>query len=312
MRTPLAILISDLHFSNAPPVARAGEPSWFDAMGRPLRWLTELQDVYGGVPIIAAGDIWDRWTQPPGVINYIIDNCPQFYAIPGQHDLAGHLYENRDHGAYGTLRRAGVLLDLDAEEWTRLSDHFYVHAFPWGADMSVSIKPRRGVVCLAVCHRYIHNGGHTAYMHATEDQAAGNLQGLEGFTACHFGDNHIPFEYRTKDGRLIINTGGFYRRSADQVQHKPGAVVLWRDDMAVGGVTHTREVYDTADEVFSRDHLALAEVSYAAALGNVDAFIARMLDNASPVTDFRDYVRQFAKQPDVSPMVSDLLCRAVE
>lgn len=313
MQTPVAILVSDLHFSTTAPAARSGEPDWFAAMADRLQWLAELQDIYGGVPIIAAGDIWDRYLQPPGTINWIVDHCPQMYAIPGQHDLASHVYANRETSAYGTLVRAGTLIDLVPGEFLPLGNKFYVNAFPWGADIDVEVKPREGTIVIAACHRYVHNGGHTAHMHATDQQSAASLPGLRGYHVCHFGDNHVPFEYLAQSGQLVINTGGFYRRVADQQHHTPGAVVLFRDTLRPNGVSYKRECYNTADESFSRDHLALAKVSQAEAHASVDGFIARLLEGGvHEVTDFREYVRHYAGQGDLSPMVADLLRQSVE
>lgn len=304
---PIAILVSDLHFSFGPPVARAGEADWFAAMGRRLQWLADLAQRLGDLPILAAGDIWDRWSQPPAVINYIIDNCPQMFAIPGQHDLAGHAYDNRDRGAYGTLVRAGTLVDIAPGEPYKLRDKLYVEGFPWGVPLRNRMPPREGVVLIAMVHQYVHNGGHTSHQHATEDQSAANLQGLKGYTVAHFGDNHIPFEYITKAGQLVVNTGGFYRRTADQLTHQPGAVVLYRTGK---GVTYKRHLYSTTDEAFSRDHIV--PVSYAVAHTGVDEFAKAVGGVTTANVDFRQYVRQFAEQETVSPIVADLLINAVE
>lgn len=304
---PIAILVSDLHFSFGPPVARAGEADWFDAMGCRLHWLDLLAGQLGNVPILAAGDIWDRWSQPPAVINYIIDNCPRMHAIPGQHDLAGHAYDNRDRGAYGTLVRAGTLVDLVPGEILTIGDRVYLQGFPWGHKPTANPKPRPGAVVIAMAHQYVHNGGHTSHQHATEDQSAANLQGYDGYTVVHFGDNHIPFEYITKAGQLVVNTGGFYRRTADQQTHQPGVVVLYR---TATGVTYKRHHYSTTDEAFSRDHIV--PVSYAVAHTGVDEFAKAVGSVSTANVDFRQYVRQFAEQETVSPIVADLLINAVE
>jgi predicted phosphodiesterase len=267
-----------------------------------------LEDLANGLPIIAAGDIWDRWTQPPAVINFIIDNCPRMYAIPGQHDLASHAYENRERGAYGTLVRAGTLIDLLPDEWHQIGDRVYVQGFPWGSNTAdAATDPRPGVIAIAAVHQYVHNGDHTCHRQATEEQSAANLKGLRGFHVCHFGDNHIPFEFRTRDNRLVVNTGGFYRRVADQQSHQPGAVVLYRDG---NRVTYKRFTYDTAEEAFSRDHIV--PVSYAEADAGVDQFIEAITDNDDATIDFRQYVKLYAQQEHVSPTVCDLLMKSVE
>jgi hypothetical protein len=35
-KTALAILVSDIHLSDKPPIFRSSEPDWFEAMKRPL------------------------------------------------------------------------------------------------------------------------------------------------------------------------------------------------------------------------------------------------------------------------------------
>lgn len=305
--TNLAILVSDLHFSSLPPVARQGEPDWFEAMAAPLRWLDAMAARYG-VPIIAAGDIWDKPLQPPSVVNWIADNCPRMLAIPGQHDLPGHRYDMRDRSAYGTLVRCGVLQELPTAEPIKLADRFYVMGFPWGADMDKTISPREGVHVLAVAHKYIHNGQGTHYTGADESGLCTNLK-FRGFAAIHCGDNHIPFEARTPDDALVINTGGFYRRAADQIAHRPSAVLLYRAGNRLHG---ERLYYDTSAESFSTSHLQKVE-SFAAAHASVDAFLESLGgDETHP--NFDTVVRRYvaAHEDDLGPDVCDRILNSIE
>jgi hypothetical protein len=71
-----------------------------------------LKGRLGNPPIVYVGDIWDHYRQPPEAINWAIRELPKGYAIPGQHDLRHHNYEDIKKTAYWTLMEAGVILDM--------------------------------------------------------------------------------------------------------------------------------------------------------------------------------------------------------
>lgn len=51
----VAVLVSDIHLSQKPPVARSAEGSWYQAMQRQL---AEVKRVAKGAPVLCAGDVF--------------------------------------------------------------------------------------------------------------------------------------------------------------------------------------------------------------------------------------------------------------
>ena len=48
-----------------------------------------------------------------------------------------------------------------------------------------------------------------------------NAGRFAGFDVVVSGDNHKSFEKRLKNGALVVNCGGFYRRRSDEVENTP-------------------------------------------------------------------------------------------
>ncbi len=51
----VAVLVSDIHLSQKPPIARSAEGSWYQAMQRQL---AELKRIAKGAPVLCAGDVF--------------------------------------------------------------------------------------------------------------------------------------------------------------------------------------------------------------------------------------------------------------
>lgn len=99
--TVIAVLCSDIHLCHTCPPARSNEPNWYDAMARTLDELAGIASHYY-VPILCAGDVFDRWNSPPELINFAIKHLPPMHCIPGQHDLPNHSLEDIRRSAYST------------------------------------------------------------------------------------------------------------------------------------------------------------------------------------------------------------------
>ena len=186
----IALLCSDLHIGTC-PVARSAELDWFLAMRRGIDELKALQLEYGGVPIVVAGDVFDRWGTNPEIINWAIDHLPQMFSIPGQHDLPNHQLSAMDRSAYATLVRAGVLIDLKPNLPVQCGSVVMV-GFPWGTEVVpyTGVK-EKGCVYLAVVHHYLYVNANDAYVGISADSSLGAFRSkLKGFDAAVFGDNH--------------------------------------------------------------------------------------------------------------------------
>lgn len=228
----LALLISDLHLSHDPPVARSAEPDWYEAMARPLRQVKALQDKYG-CPVICAGDIFDRHDARPPLVNWAIANMPAMYAIPGQHDLPMHRYQDLVRSAYWTLVQANTIYemsdDVESRSW-ELACFGTLRLFgtPWGQEIIPLGKADGKKLNILVAHRYVWTTGKGYVGAKAEDNATSLRSKLKGYDVAVFGDNHQRF-MKTWTGGCLYNCGCLIPRKSDERKQTPAVGLLHSD-----------------------------------------------------------------------------------
>ena len=250
----IAILCSDIHLSHVAPIARSAELNWYAAMSRSLNELSKLQSKLGSVPIICAGDIFDRWNSPPELVNFAIDRFPRSIAIPGQHDIPNHNMGEIHRSAFWTLHRSGVLDLGDDNQPYKVSDLITAHLFPWGSEVIPNVDDD-GLFHLAVVHAYVWEGGF-GFPGAPEGANLSRWkEKLKGYDAAVFGDNHQGFITKCCDCN-VINCGAFFRRKSDERQYKPMVGILHSDGTIVPyhlDVSADKFIEDDSPSVVSRD-----------------------------------------------------------
>jgi hypothetical protein len=222
-KTPLAILCSDLHLRETAPSARA-EKDWYEVMENHLNALYRAaNNSERSIPIICAGDVFDRWNPSSELVRFAIQKLPKMSAIPGQHDLRYHDYESRLRGAYGCLVAAEILWDLPAGTWDGDRD-LQVWAMPWGRwepPTEADNHPFDGIK-LGVLHKYAWRNQFNC--HAKADESSRFERLYPNLDAMIIGDNHIPWMLPN-----VMNHGGFIPQNADQKSLVPHYGVLMSD-----------------------------------------------------------------------------------
>ena len=229
MSWPIAVLCSDLHFSHRPPVARSAEPDWYAAMERQWEWVRGEAEEYG-IPVIIAGDIFDVWKSPPELVNFVIRMFRGLtvYAIPGQHDLPNHVYEDMHRSSYGTLVEAGAIANVDRPDFMA-GDNLRIYPAAWGFNIWKCKEHQSSEVCLLAAHRYVWTNEKTCYPGApNEANLAGLKKQLEGYDAALFGDNHKGFMAKSGDCN-VLNCGTFMPRKSDERNYEPQIGLLFDD-----------------------------------------------------------------------------------
>jgi hypothetical protein len=174
---------------------------------------------------VCAGDVFDRWNAPPELINFAIHHLPVMHAIPGQHDLPHHSYQDIRRSAFWTLVEAGALKLIEPGVPLVLEDWFRFWGFPWGSDVEPIEKKEPGLD-VAVVHAYIWSSRENAYTGAAKASALKSwAPRLIGFDVALFGDNHQPFVSKCS-GCLVFNHGTFFRRHKPDIATKPRVGVL--------------------------------------------------------------------------------------
>lgn len=312
-----AIFAADLHLQARPPVARASEPDWYTAMARPLDELRELQKGLGGVPIFYSGDIFDRWNSPPELINFALEHLPRGYAVPGQHDLPHHAHEEIHRSAYWTLVAAEHIVNLPPGE--PFTDPLWfeepvVYGFPWGWPLKPLVPmvddygrptPAEGVLKVAVVHEFVWIRG-MGYPGAPKEGAIqGTRTAWKGYNTIAFGDNHKGFITQTTGGPWVCNCGTFMRRTADEVDYRPGVGLVHADGSVTRHYLCTTEldeftVYTDSEERVA-DHLDMA------------AFMEGLRDlEAGDALNFEAALDRFIRDNGVPERVARVILEAQE
>lgn len=298
---PVLIVVSDMHLTLRPPVSRA-DPDWMEAMARPLREIRKLQKEHG-CPVACAGDIFDKFNPPPELINFALRELPVMAAIPGQHDLPNHRYEDIRKSGYWTLVEANKVIDLKPGVAYGASDDVVLYGFPWGHDHLVGDpRPHKPLVGfnVAIIHSYVWRKG-SGYPDAPAEKHIREWKRkLEGFTVAAFGDNHKGFNSVDTDaGLTIANCGGMMKRKSDEADYEPTAVVVWSDGTAV------RHHFDTtADMLLTKDESLTAAEAKA---GGFDEFMNGLRNLGDITADFAEEVMRECERRRYN---ADMMARA--
>jgi len=302
----IAVLCSDLHLSHKPPVARSAEENWYGAMKRYLKQLDRLAGpdmLLPQKPVIVAGDVFDRWNPPPELINFAIRHMPKVYAVPGQHDLPNHRYEDIRKSGYWTLVEAQVITNLPPDVPVDVPGRtpIRLQGFPWGFPPCPLEDPCDIAVEVAVVHDYLWMKG-AGYDGAPDDKRLKNRKGqFAGYDVAVVGDNHVPFDV-TASGCRVINCGGFMRRKADERKHKPSVGLLYAD----GSVK--RHYLETDEDKW----LDGEELIRKAEGRDYREFVDELLSLGEQAVDFSGAIERLIKSGGVPDSVAYVIRRAME
>lgn len=298
----IAILCSDIHLSHKAPIARSAEPDWYYAMLRPLLEIDKLRDIYEGVPVVCAGDIFDHWKSPPELINFAIQWLPNgMFSIPGQHDLAYHSLEDIKKSAYWTLVQSQTIENLPHGIPFTLPDYdLNLWGVPWNCNIpNTEDMVDEAKINLAVIHAYNWMKDHSYPGAPAEGRCIQWQKKLKAFTASVFGDNHKGFMF----GKHMMNCGTLMRRKIDEKKYQPqvGLLTKW-------GKIVPWELDTTEDQFIDVDDLArLAEKGL-----EMSDFIAELSSLGDKALNFIDALKRYCKDNSVDSRVERIILEAME
>ena len=304
----IAIFCADIHLSLKAPVWRSAELNWLEAQLRPLQEIRLLQEKYD-CPIFCAGDIFDRWNCSPELINWAIEFLPDnIYAIPGQHDLPLHQYEDIHRSAYFTLVKAGKIQNI-LPGVSMLESNIPVQGFPFGYDIKPHSKIGDGIE-IAIVHDYVWSGKHH-YPNAPADKRIShsntynkiyNFNGkLYGYDIIVYGDNHKGF--LTHAGKTtIFNCGTLMRRKSDEIDYRPRIGLLLESGVVV---SHYLDI--------SKDK-HLDEVTSAKMNEDLDLsdFMDELEKLGKTALDFKEAMKEFLSKGKTLSEVKQIILKAME
>jgi DNA repair exonuclease SbcCD nuclease subunit len=231
----VAAIVSDLHLTVSAPSSRK-EEDWLQVQAKRLSKLRKL-----GVPVLCAGDIFDRWHSPPELVHFALDHLPdRMVSIAGQHDLPHHSMEDMHRSAYGVLVRVGKIMDISRGSCQ--VGGLKVSGYGWG----VPLEDRPGEnPDVALVHRYVWSNPETSHPQADKRSHVSRIfRKLQRPEVIFCGDNHVPFRVRLGK-RLVVNCGTFIRRHSNERDYPIGICYLRSDGTVV------REKYSGEDSFAS-------------------------------------------------------------
>jgi len=298
----LAIFCADLHLSHNPPIFRSVEENWYEAMKRPLDELKSLQEKFD-CPVICAGDILDRWNSPPELINFAISNLPDnMFAIPGQHDLPFHRYEDIKKSAYWTLVEASKIISIPPGDLINVaSSRLTLYGFPYGKKITpISVQSK--FLQIAVVHEYRCIEGRDYTGAPDESYLRMNDKNLIGYDVITFGDNHKGFKTSVNVDSTIFNCGTFMRRKSDEIDYKP----------QVGLLLESGKVESYYLDISKDRHLEVQGKMDTAASLDMKAFIEELEKLGDTDLDFEDAMKRYLKRNKIKDAVCNIIKIAME
>lgn len=262
--SPTAILTSDLHIRLDNPACRLDK--FHETVKRKLDWLADL--AYStDCPILDAGDFFNKFNPSVETLITALDflgKLPMgFYTVPGNHDLPRHnLQQLYQKSALYLLERAATMtVFVNPQDPLEMllgpnDERFSVSGCPWGLEPVKIKKCKTPRILLA--HRLVWKDGGPPWLgadqegeRASEFMARPELAGYDLVVTGHF---HKSFQYKTDDGRLLVNPGGIFRQTASEADRNP-QVYLW---FAENNTARPLEV-PIEEGVVSSSHIIRAE-----------------------------------------------------
>lgn len=302
---PIAILCSDLHLSLNQPACRADD-NWLAVQAH---YLSQLKEIADGLPIICAGDIFDRWNVEPELIHFVLEHLPNgMICVPGQHDLPNHRLDQVHRSGYGVLVKAGKIRCIAGKEMIPVANVLTsgepprAFGFGWGQEIEPPpYSHSKGLIFVAVVHQYIWTVGHS-YIGAPQESHLSNLMGrLKGYDVATFGDNHKRFTKVLKTGTTVVNCGGFIRRKSDEIDYHPA---VWR--LMSDGTVEERPFFTTIDR-FHEGIKPKEEMPV-----NMKEFIDGLEALGEHGLNFREAVENYLRGEKVSKRTKEIILRAME
>lgn len=292
----VAIAIADLHLSLQAPACRA-EEDWLGVQANYLKRVRDMADEHE-VPVLCAGDIFDRCNTTPELVNFALDHLPKsMICVAGNHDLPNHRFADLYRSGYGVLENAGHIIDVSGSSHA-FGNGWVVSGAAWGQNMPVPIDRLHNI---ALVHAYIWRKGcsHGGAPEGGHFKEWGKR--LRGFDVAVFGDNHQRFRANA-GGCRVLNCGTFLRRRLDEVEQRPAIGVIYSD-----GFTEQLPMDITTDCFVDQVADAMLETEV-----DMSAFL-HQLDGLSGDTelDFQAHVRRYLRENETEHRVERVLLNAI-
>lgn len=292
------ILTADWHMTDNTPACR--QDDYLEAQSNKYDQISELQKEHGGIPILVAGDIFDKWKPSPFLLHWALEHLPDnIYAIPGNHDLPAHNISRYEECGFAVLEAAGKI------RWVRehgkgsagFGDIGLIYGFHYGKEMEpnrVKFGPS-----VAMIHQFVYKG--RAPFPGATGKISGIAQAGSEYDLVLIGDNHKPFTHR--EGKtLYVNPGSLMRRTADQISHRPRVYLYYAKTNEVEPV-----YLDVYPDAVSREHIDVSKDRS----DRIDEFVNKLKMNFAFSISFEDNIKTFLLKNNIPKSVESKVMKAI-
>jgi hypothetical protein len=311
---PDAILSSDWHLRLDTPLCRTDD--YLEAQMRKIKFIKSLSDDHGGIPVIMAGDLFNKWWIGPAkeskeFIADLIKELPWIIMVPGQHDLPYHNLELLPKSGLAILEAAGIvdilinqLSILGQQPTHRLPGKIPIDitGFPYGVKYCDLKTRAKGIRTICVMHHLVMADKEKAWPGAEEERASKLLKKLKGYDVILTGDNPKQFVLE-KDKRLLVNPGSMMRMKSDQEDHIPAVYLWWAESNTIEARPLPME-----EGVISQEHIETEEKREE----RISAFVTRLSDDVEVGLSFRENLEVHMKKNKTKKSPKELVWRALD
>ena len=300
-----AIVVSDLHLTDATPVSRNDD--YLVAQEKKLIWLCELSKANDGCPVLCAGDVFHHWKASPWLCQMTWHLLPRpFVTIPGQHDLPMHSLEDYEKSALSLIGS----IDDDVYVLNRMrffTPAYHVTGFPFGTldDLETSKlipKEEHDQRQILMLHALTWSKKRPSW----DKGSWTDLELLERYGAYYdlivTGDNHVGFVTR-RGGSLLVNPGSMMRMTADQKDYHPACYLYYAISNEV-----VPAYFPIQPNVHSTEHLDKVQERDA----RIAAYIERMEQDWKVGFSFRANLEAFFTENKVTEQVRKIIWQHLE
>ena len=299
MNNPDLILTADLHLRDDQPVCRTD--NFWNVQIKKLKWLNRIQKEYDNIPILCAGDVFEKWKTSPKLLSMAINYLPsKIISVPGNHDLPAHNLKRLKESGYQTLIEAKNLFYVNKEKDLKLLDYdVVIYGFPFDSSLNNAKKKELYTRKIAIIHKHVYKG-RKPFPGATGGVSS-IIKKLSNFDMILSGDNHISFTYE-KNNTLLVNPGSFTRQKADQINHKPRIYLYYAKTNSV------EPIYLEIDKhVISREHIDKNKELNK----NVQKFVNELNNNFDVELDFEENMKKEIYQNKIDKKVEIKIMEAM-
>ena len=276
---------SDWHLRDTVPICRLDKNEYYNRQFEKVKFITELSESKA-LPLLLAGDLFDRCSASFKLINNIMDYLPKdCISCAGNHEEPNHNYDLIRNSPFSIISRqfrhgTTQQFSLDINHWNYKIQRVN----------KVDDAPR-----VLLTHELVWHKDKPFPTLDDTTNAYSVMNKYKEYDIIVSGHVHNSFVVR-KGKQLLINAGSIMRMSATQKDFKPSVYIV-HDDLS-----YERVFIPIEKDVVSDKHLIKKKEKEIA----FDKFVAKLQFKTETKLDFRDNINSFFNENKIKQNVETI------